>query len=744
MATTAARDAATPQTSLAISASGAGGPVRRSAWILGPWADLLCFVATPFLIWPLIAVVQNWLSAGQIWQLVIAFASVGHHLPGFLRAYFDPELFARFRTRLLVVPPLVFATCWAFEWQHLLGLKVLIVLWATWHGLMQTYGFLRIYEAKRGGTDPWSAWLDYALCLAMFSAGTVASESRSYDLLRRLWSSGGPVFDPALWPHVQMTVLAATAVVVLVYLARVVGTARQGINVLKLTLAGGTAWIWWLCGARGTDPLLGVAMFEIYHAVQYLAIVWVANRGWTARLTAGESWTARRLRSPGLRLALYLGLIALYGGLYYGFVTGGAASWWPQRETALAGTDADGSFWAHVAQVFPLALLGTSTLLHYYFDGFIWKVRERSTQADLGLVSDRGPASERSLASQRGPAPQTVPALLHGSKWALFFVPALWLGAAELHQRSLSTEAQAARARAIAMNLTSATPDSAEAWLLQAKTALAQHDLRLAETACQRALALRPGWAEAHAVCGNVAQEAGDWARAAEEYRAAWQREPSQRAYAFNLAGARAAQQHFAEAEKIYRNLLSHEFMTAEVRAALATLHGAWGIQLLAQHEPRSAREKFDQALAARPDWAEIHFQAGVAHQLLHEPRSALRHYQQCLAREPRHAGAALNLGAAWQALGDTPQAAGAYRAVLAQDPRSGPAHFNLGLLLWDDVRPHLADLKKNVPENDEKMAGRRATLRAAHQHLATALELGQPVPPALWQAVGQAILETD
>ena len=38
---------------------------------------------------------------------VAAFASIGHHLPGFLRAYGDRELFRRFRWRFLLAPPLM-------------------------------------------------------------------------------------------------------------------------------------------------------------------------------------------------------------------------------------------------------------------------------------------------------------------------------------------------------------------------------------------------------------------------------------------------------------------------------------------------------------------------------------------------------------------------------------------------------------------------------------------------------------
>jgi len=61
-----------------------------------------------------------------------------------------------------------------------------------------------------------------------------------------------------------------------------------------------------------------------------------------------------------------------------------------------------------------------STLLHFYYDGFIWKVRERSTRQSLGLA---GGTADVSLG---GFLPSWA---VHGLKWATVFVlplSALW------------------------------------------------------------------------------------------------------------------------------------------------------------------------------------------------------------------------------------------------------------------------------------------------------------------------------
>ena len=157
---------------------------RRSVWIISPWWDLTYLVASPLLIVPavLLALRQR-MTPEQVSLIVISFASLGHHLPGFMRAYGDRELFLRFRRRFLLAPPLAIGLALLFTppaflanllglpWQHLHGLELILLVWGTWHGLMQTYGFMRIYDLRSGENDRRDARLDHALCLAMYESG---------------------------------------------------------------------------------------------------------------------------------------------------------------------------------------------------------------------------------------------------------------------------------------------------------------------------------------------------------------------------------------------------------------------------------------------------------------------------------------------------------------------------------------------------------------------------------------------
>src|SRR3954463_2663370 len=123
-------------------------------WIVSPAWDLAYLVLTPVLIVPAVLLTARyWLTHEQIYLAVISFASLGHHLPGFMRAYGDSELFRRFRYRFLLAPPLFLAVAAVFSVNHLHGLELLLLFWATWHVLMQTYGLMRIYDLKRGAAS---------------------------------------------------------------------------------------------------------------------------------------------------------------------------------------------------------------------------------------------------------------------------------------------------------------------------------------------------------------------------------------------------------------------------------------------------------------------------------------------------------------------------------------------------------------------------------------------------------------
>ena len=175
------------------------GASSRGLWILGPWQDWLLFIGTPALILPLVSLARMRVRIEDLVLFVASFGALGHHFPGLLRAYGDRELFDRFkralrgraalprgRVRVLRQPGFQRPDA---SWRY---------AWGVWHGLAQTYGFLRIYDAKVRSTATLTCRLDLAMCVVWFCGLVVLSPTRLHRVLELFYASGGPVV-PAAW-----------------------------------------------------------------------------------------------------------------------------------------------------------------------------------------------------------------------------------------------------------------------------------------------------------------------------------------------------------------------------------------------------------------------------------------------------------------------------------------------------------------------------------------------------------------
>src|ERR671926_639844 len=182
---------------------------RPNFWILSSWRDLILYVGTPLLLVPMFALAQARWSAQDIYLFVAAFGAMGHHLPGMIRAYGDRALFQRFKWRFILAPAFLVAVCIAFTWWDLKGIVLIVFFWGVWHGMMQTYGFCRIYDAKTGSFAPLTRRLDFALCGIWFATAVLLSPQRLTDTLETYYASGGPFIPPAALHVIQQVMWTA-------------------------------------------------------------------------------------------------------------------------------------------------------------------------------------------------------------------------------------------------------------------------------------------------------------------------------------------------------------------------------------------------------------------------------------------------------------------------------------------------------------------------------------------------------
>src|SRR4026208_1679048 len=373
---------------------------KSSLWILDSWRDLVLYVCTPLLLVPMFIAAQGVWAAEDIYLFVAAFGAMGHHLPGMIRAYGDRALFERFKWRFILAPLFLLAVCTAFFWWDLKGILLVVFFWGVWHGLMQTYGFCRIYDAKTETFDALTRRLDFAMCVIWFATAVALSPYRLSDTLDTYYMCGGPFIPPSVVHHGQQLFLLAAITVSVLFLLHfgrlwVIGKRP---NPVKVALLVTSIAFWWYCNNLVANILVGIALFEVFHDVQYLSLVWIYNRNRVEKDSNIGGFMRFVFRRSGSLIGLYVGLVFAYGSLSY--------------FNAHLGIDT-------VKRILT-GVVTASTLLHFYYDGFIWKRRERSTRQSLGLA---GGTADVSLG---GILPSWA---WHGLKWAAVFVvplSALW------------------------------------------------------------------------------------------------------------------------------------------------------------------------------------------------------------------------------------------------------------------------------------------------------------------------------
>ena len=670
-----------------------------TAWILSPALDLAFLVGTPVLIVPAIWIIgRHWATPEQIDLVVASFASFAHHLPGFYRCYGDANLFARFRWRFLLAPPLFLAVSALFLFQDLHGITLVLLLWGTWHGMMQTYGFMRIYDLKGGRQDRWSKYLDFSLCFAIFAAGMLYSDARVNAVITGLWQSGVPVLDAAWLPRLRGACAVLAGLVVLCYGTATVLAFRRGrISSPKLLLAIMTGSLYLLAGTATTNVLVGIAMFEVFHAAQYYAVVWTYNRrlanAWHDKFGA---LTTQVLR-PGPLLGIYVASIAGFGCVRY---FGSALS-------------------DPVTQKCLLCLIATSTLLHFYFDGFIWKVRERS-------IPENTPLQPSHTSHQRH-----VPPLEHLVKCGLLAVVLCGLFGLERRQdkNSLAYEDRLLEV------VFPWTPNLPEVQALASQSAIRRGEFKQAVELAQQAIARRPRSYRAQATLGRAHRAAGQFSDAVVALRTAVRLAPDDWRCYHDLADALLADGQFQTARevalaglKISRNsdlLLSlgtalgalknlDEALAVLGEAASLNTHSAdvhyrLGLVHLETENVEQAVRCFEMTVDRQPNHLQARFQLGMIYYRTGRLSSAARQFERCLETHPPFPELLNNLGAVCSALERWDQAITIYRRALDLDPDNAAAHYNLALAYYE--------LEK-LPE--------------ARQHLDEARRLGQPIPARL------------
>jgi hypothetical protein len=346
-----------------IAATPATGLSDPALSIISPRADAL-------LLWgsPVIALVFAWAwmrIAGMLPSAegdhmvgalvaLVAILTYAHLVAVFPRAYLNREVFNSHRGRL-TIGPLVLISTMLISTPVFVACLIAAIMWDVHHSAMQTFGLGRIYDMKAGNDGNELRRTDMLLNGAMYigplaaGAALIAQFHPFQPIGEFGWQALTQVPGVVAGWAGAIRIIAITASLTIVALATVnyARAIRGGSYKLpqhKAVLIATTGTVS-LCMWLFTPPFLAYVISNIFHAMQYFAIVWLKE----GRRIAGFGRGGERDASTLAFLAFFTLCIA-FGTVYW-------AESGPYRLI--------------------LVPFIACSLLHFWFDGFVWSVRRK-------------------------------------------------------------------------------------------------------------------------------------------------------------------------------------------------------------------------------------------------------------------------------------------------------------------------------------------------------------------------------
>jgi hypothetical protein len=327
--------------------------------IMGPRRDALLFWGAPLVIflavklWLALASRQGAATSELMANAVLSFSIIityAHLVAVVPRAYLNREVFAANRAKLTLVPIALLAII-EFSPLMLAVLGVIAIFWDIHHSAMQNFGLARIYDLKGGNMSDRLRRTDLRLNWSLYVGPLVAGASlmahlHAFDRLDQTTFAAVTRLPGLLETRLSAISMVGMALWAIAIFAAVIDyrrAAAEGYQMPphKLALIVTTGLVSLLAWGF-SSPLVALAAINIYHAIQYFALVW---------LKEGERMKAAMPSGKWLGSILFFGLCGLFGLAY-----------------ALAAP-------AHIQWLGGIFL--ASSLLHFWFDGFVWSVRKR-------------------------------------------------------------------------------------------------------------------------------------------------------------------------------------------------------------------------------------------------------------------------------------------------------------------------------------------------------------------------------
>ena len=190
-----------------------------------------------------------------------------------------------------------------------------------------------------------------------------------------------------------------------------------------------------------------------------------------------------------------------------------------------------------------------------------------------------------------------------------------------------------------------------------------------------KAIAIKPDYAEAYSNLGNTLQEQGNLEEAIDAYNKAIDIQPKYADAYNNLGNTLHLQGRLDKAIDAYKKALS-------INPSLSDAFYNMGNAFQQQGKLEEALTAYNNAIARRPDHAEAHNNMGAALREQGKLTEAIESCKNALKFNPNHADAYNNMGTALQQQDELQEAIEAYKKAVEINPNHADAYNNMGIAL--------------------------------------------------------------
>lgn len=348
---------------------------NSKSWIQSAWYDTVFILLPPFICLLIIFLFPTLFSAGNeenewLWFFLVVCVDVGHVYSTIYRTYMDKETISKNRMLFYLSPVLIYFFCVCIHsFNPLLFWRTMAYL-AVFHFIRQQYGFMRLYSRK----EQYPIFFKQIDSIAIYAATL-------YPLI--YWHlQGKQVFNwfvdndfiyvnqPTLIPFFQLVYVLILATYLFKELYSIL--KYKLFNVPKNVLILGTVVSWYMgivyFKGDSTFTLLNV----ISHGIPYYALVWAY--GYKQKQNVDNQtnwmWTFFKPRNVLFFLGFLFVLAYMEELIWDGFVWKEHALVFPTSQF-LPDLSSSKTIMSLLIPLFALP-----QLLHYFIDGFIWKIKK--------------------------------------------------------------------------------------------------------------------------------------------------------------------------------------------------------------------------------------------------------------------------------------------------------------------------------------------------------------------------------